>query len=145
MKKLNGFLLTTLILSTACTTFGRDQTRAIASDSIAKTDSLPKATTEANLISLEKYENGIALFRVGICPADGKINVDVNFLPSDDPSLVYAELSFQVPRMQCFANTFQRVPVNVETKIKEAAILKGIKASYILMKNIPNRIEVNQF
>lgn len=96
-------------------------------------------------VSLEKYESGVAVFQVGVCPIDAKIDVDVKFTPSSDPSLAYAELSFHVPSQQCYANTSQRVTVNIQEKIKEVALLKGLKSSIILMKSIPNRIEVDQF
>lgn len=46
---------------------------------------------------------------------------------------------------QCYSNTAQQVRVDIQAKIKEVFFKKGIKASYILVKNIPNRIEVNQF
>jgi hypothetical protein len=100
-------------------------------------------TSESNLISLVKYNKGIALFKVGICPADAKIDVDIKFTPAKDPAIVYAELSFRVPKSQCFANTSQLVTVDIPKKIKEISTQKNIKASYILMKSIPNQIEVD--
>lgn len=138
MKQYFGILLIMMVFNTACATTAKtEQARDVASE----TD---LATSEAQLISLEKYDNGIAIFKVGVCPEDAKINIDVKFSPSGDPRLVYADLSFRVPNQQCFANTSQLVKVDIQAKIKEAAIQKGIKASYILMKSIPNRIEVDQ-
>lgn len=138
MKQYFGFLLMMMVFNTACATTAKtEQARAVASESDV-------STSEAKLISLEKYDSGIAIFRVGVCPEDAKINVDVKFSPSGNPSLVYADLSFRVPNQQCLANTSQLVTVDVQAKIKEAALQKGVKASYILMKSIPNRIEVDQ-
>lgn len=128
-----------IVVNTVCaSTATTEPVRNIASE-------FDTSTSEAQQISLEKYDNGIAIFRVGICPVDEKINIDVTFSPSSDTSLVYANLSFRVPKGQCYANTSQLVTIDIQAKIKEAALQKDIKAKYILMKSIPNRIEVNQF
>lgn len=139
MKKYLGIILVMATINIAgASVVKADQSQAVASD-------LGKTLSETKMVSLVKYEGGIAVFQVEACPIDVRIDIDVKFIPSKDPSLVYAELSFYVPDEQCYSNTSQQVTVSVQEKIKEVALLKGIKATYILMKSIPNRIEVDQF
>lgn len=136
MKKYFRIILALSIFNSACA-HGLNE-RHVASESAS-------LTRKTNMVSLETYEKEIATYRVEICPANGKVNVDIQFAESGDPSLVYAELSFFVPKEQCYANTSQLVKVNISSEIKAAALEKGIKASVILMKSIPHRIEVDQF
>ncbi|MDO9181725.1 MAG: hypothetical protein Q7U04_04925 [Bacteriovorax sp.] len=105
-----------------------------------------KKMTPTNQVSVVKFENGLTTLRVGVCPEDAPVEVGIKFTASSSPNdLTFADLQVLTPMIQCYANTYRDVVVNLDKLIKEKVEQDSIISSSVLMRTLPLRLEVQNF
>jgi hypothetical protein len=127
------FLIALILNGLVVSSFAQAPLKGLSEGSLSK----------ANLLYLNSFSNGVAEFKVSLCPPDAPVKVDVEFTPSSQPErLQFANLIFLVPSMQCYANTFATVRVNIQEVLKRAVSEKKIQSEIVLMNSLPYHAEV---